>query len=193
MKRFIKSQWLSLNGRLKLCLIAAIIGMTLSAFMALQSSWQDSRNEAYEEFSVTSATLLEEFTQQFDAYENAAQMVGYFTSSQQFLLSEDPETVIRAYSPALSYLDSVMQLSPGCVNIYLYSHNGRQLYANSTRVSEFRALLKARGFDQDIRVSSPLLRPSARGHGELIFAVLCANFQHLPALHLQQDNRRGAL
>ncbi|WP_305116555.1 sensor histidine kinase [Acutalibacter muris] len=155
MKRFIKSQWLSLNGRLKLCLIAAIIGMTLSAFMALQSSWQDSRNEAYEEFSVTSATLLEEFTQQFDAYENAAQMVGYFTSSQQFLLSEDPETVIRAYSPALSYLDSVMQLSPGCVNIYLYSHNGRQLYANSTRVSEFRALLKARGFDSDIRVSSP--------------------------------------
>lgn len=155
MKEWIKRHWLSLNGRLMLCLMAALLGMISSAFLTLHNSWQDSRNEAYEEFNITGATLLKEFSQRFTAYETAARMVGYFTSAQQYLLSENPETVIRAYSPALSYLDSVMQLSPGCTNIYLYSYNGRQLSANTAKVHEFRTLLKDRGFDKDIRVSSP--------------------------------------
>lgn len=151
----IKRHWLSLNGRLMLCLIAAIAGMVVSAFTSLHSSWVDARNQAYEEFNVTGAALQDRFSQQFTVYETAARLVGYFTSSQQYLLSEDPETVIRASSPALTYLDSVMQLSPGCVNIYLYSHNGRHMYANSTGISEFRTLLKNRGFDKDVRMSSP--------------------------------------
>lgn len=172
-REWIKRHWLSLNGRLMLCLTAALLGMAGSAFLILHSSWQVSRDTAYEEFNVTGATLLEEFSKQFTAYETAARMVGYFTSSQQYLLSEDPETVIRSYSPALSYLDSVMQLSPGCANIYLYSYNGRQLSANATRVSEFRALLKSRGFDRDIRVSAPFFArlPGERESSYVFYCV----------------------
>jgi len=154
-REWIKKLWFSLNGRLMLCLAAALVGMTSSTFLALHSSWQDSRNKAYEEFNVTGVTLLEEFTKRFSVYETAAQLVGYSTLVQQYLLSDDPETVIRAYTPALNYLDSVIQLSPGCVNICLYSHNGRQLFANTTRLGEFRTLLKDRGFDRDVRVSAP--------------------------------------
>lgn len=156
-----------------LCLAAALLGMVSSALLSLHSSWLESRNEAYEEFNVTGAALQDSFSQQFAVYETAARLVGYFTSSQQYLLSEDPETVIRASSPAMGYLDSVMQLSPGCVNIYLYSHNGRQLSANSTRVGEFRELLKNRGFDRDIRVSAPFFARMP-GDRESSYVFYCA-------------------
>lgn len=173
MKKWVKRVWFSLNGRLMLCLAAALAGMSGSAFLAFHGSWQDVREQAYQEFTVTSSALSEAVAQKLDAAENAARLVGYSTSVQQFLLSDDPETVIRANSPALNHLDTVMQLSPGCSNICLFSYNQRRLFANTSHVREFHSLLKNRGFDKDVRMSAPFfsLLPESGDSARILYCM----------------------
>lgn len=162
--------WFSLNGRLMICLAASIVGMAAITMQAFYESWRDSRNQAYEEFTVVGTKMQSELTDTFDGYENAARLAGYSTAVQRYLLADDPELVIQSFTPALNYLDTVIQLSGSCLNICLYSYNGRHLYANTSYADAFRTLLNNRGFDRDVTISRPFFaRVPGDGDSSLVF------------------------
>ena len=153
MKR-IKEKWASLNGRLMACLFLSIVGMVCIAGSSFANSWSKATEDAQQSFISTGQAMQEELMQMFEGINNVAQLAGYSSSVQNYLLSDDPEEVIHGLSPALNFLSDVLELSPDCVNVCFYSKNGRYLYANPTFTVPFREILQKRGFDRDVTMSS---------------------------------------
>jgi two-component system sensor histidine kinase YesM len=146
--------WFSLTGRLIICLALSLVSMIAATFLIFYGSWQDAKNAAYEDFATVGRQMQSELTETIASCENVSRIAGYSTAVQRFLLSDDPELVIQSLAPALNHLDSVMQLSDRCSNIFLYSDNGRHLYANTSNTEQFQQLLQNRHFDQDVTISS---------------------------------------
>ncbi len=165
MRNKLKKIWSSLTGRLMICLAASLIGMAAIAVQSFTNSWQESQNEAYEEFTVVGSKMQAELTDMFDSYETVARMVGYFTAVQRYLTADDPEVVIQSFSPAENYLNTVKQLSDSCANIYLYSYNGRHLYADIQGTESFNKLLRSRMLEDDVTVSRPFFAQVPRNGG----------------------------
>lgn len=151
----LRKTWHSLSGRLMVCLLVAVAGMTAVTLQAFFGSWQDSRNRIYEDFAVVGDKMRSELSLTFTGFENVASLVGYSSAVQRYLLSTDPELVIQSHSPAANYLETAMRLSDSCRNVFLYAHNGRHLYANTSCLESFRQLLASRKFDQDVTISRP--------------------------------------
>ncbi len=165
MRSKLKKIWFSLTGRLMICLVASLIGMATITVQSFWNSWQESQNEAYEEFIVVGSKMQDELTDMFDSYETVARMVGYSTAVQRYLTADDPELVIQSFSPAEDYLNTVKQLSNKCVNICLYSYNGRHLYADIQGTEAFNKLLRSRMLNKDVTISRPFFAQVPKSDG----------------------------
>lgn len=145
--------WFSLSGRLLIFLVISLVGLIFTAVQAFWGSFLNASEQVHEEFSVAGTKMKQELSGVFEDCETAARLIGYSTSVQRYLLSDDASLVIQSYSPAVSHLNTVLELSSSCENVLLYSYQNRMLSANSTYRNEFRKLLKARGFDEGLTVT----------------------------------------
>lgn len=176
----LRKTWHSLSGRLMVCLLVAVAGMTAVTLQAFFGSWQDSRNRIYEDFAVVGDKMRSELSLTFTGFENVASLVGYSSAVQRYLLSNDPELVIQSHSPAANYLETAMRLSDSCRNVFLYAHNGRHLYANTSCLESFRQLLASRKFDQDVTISRPFFAriPGDKNSSLMFYCVPIFSVEH---------------
>ncbi|MDR3174281.1 MAG: histidine kinase [Treponema sp.] len=141
MLRKLEKIWFSLNGRVQLCLVFSILGMgTVTAF-SFFSSWTAAHEAVYRIFDDIENETTLRIEEYLLGYQKTARQAGYSIAVQRFLLSNDPETVIRnsltaADSMETAYTDNQRE----CGNICLISYNGRYLAANRSFVREIRNL-----------------------------------------------------
>lgn len=176
----LRKTWYSLSGRLMVCLLVAVAGMTAVTLQAFVGSWQESRDQIYEDFAVVGDKMQSELSLTFTGFENVAGLVGYSSAVQRYLLSTDPELVIQSHSPAANYLETAIRLSDSCLNVFLYSYNGRHLSANTSYLEPFRQLLSNRGFDKDVTISRPFFArfPGDKTSSFMFYCVPIFSVEH---------------
>ena len=74
--------WFSLRGRLALCAVIAILGMSVSALQVFYSSMQNAREKILEQYTAVGSQMQRALTEAFSEYELVARMVGYSTAVQ---------------------------------------------------------------------------------------------------------------
>ncbi|WP_322170623.1 cache domain-containing sensor histidine kinase [Acutalibacter caecimuris] len=173
MQKWARRSWYSLRGRLILCVTVALLGMGFTVSQAFYNAWENARTQVLEEFSDMGGRMQDTLSQTFDEYENVARLVGYATSVQAYMLSEEPVEVIKSFPAALNYLENIYPLSHSCTNIFLYARNGRYLYANTNQVKDIHTMVEEQGLMEGAPLGSATFFLLEDGAGERqVFYVL---------------------
>ncbi|MDR2103147.1 MAG: histidine kinase [Treponema sp.] len=141
MYRPIKRQ-ASLIGRLQFCLATATIGIVGALFFSFLSSWQAASEAIYTRFSLYEAEMASQLSGYLASYQTTARHAGYSIAAQQYLLSDNPERVIRSYSSAYEFLTIMAASTAHCRNIYLYAANGRYICVNRRNIDLLKDMTK---------------------------------------------------
>ncbi len=149
------SKWNSLSGRLIVCLVFAILGMSIVIVHSFFTSWIQMKEDTYNSFQSIGEKMQETLIQNLDEYSEVTRVAGYSTTVQKYLLSDNAEVVIKNYNSAMENITSTIQSRKNCMNLFLYSSKGRHLYANSLYTEEFMSILKERKLDQNVAVDKP--------------------------------------
>jgi two-component system sensor histidine kinase YesM len=146
----LKRIWFSVNGRIRICIAVSLFSIITISFFSFLSSWINARKEAYGFSSFVENEIVERIDKYLGGYEKSAGRAGYYRPVQQYLLSESPTTVILNSGAASGYIGDVFNTTNACRNIYLYSENGRYLYANRNHVEEIRKLISFQNSPKNI-------------------------------------------
>ncbi|MDR1655588.1 MAG: histidine kinase [Treponema sp.] len=157
----LKRLWHSLNGRIRICLVISILGMTAASLYAFVSTWISVHTEVYRFFYTAEDQLRMRMESYFDEIENIARRVGYSLTVQQYLLSDVPETVIFSYSAAASHIADSSGLAGTYKNIFLRAGNRRYLRANLSYLGEIQTNLENSVFWQKHRIIKPFFAKCA--------------------------------
>jgi two-component system sensor histidine kinase YesM len=118
-------------------------------------SWDRIYSETYRIFQVAENELGDQFKGYLEKVQNIASRAGYFYAVQDFLLSDDPITVIFTYRRAASYLLELAAYEPGISNIFLRSERGRSLSSNQGSIDELRTMAASFLFNRDLPPMKP--------------------------------------
>ena len=138
----LKELWFSLHGRIRICLVIFFFGIALAAMYAFVSSWMSVQSALRRYFDAAEAEIRLNMESYFQSLENAARRAGYSITVQQYLLAENPETVIFSFPAAAAHITDSLGLTGNCLNIYLEAENRRYLRSNLSYLDEIRRLLK---------------------------------------------------
>lgn len=159
------SLWHSLNGRLRLCGAIAVFGITASAFFSFAASWRTAYGEVYDFFRAAEAEMIVRLNSSLEEFQAAARNAGYSITVQRFLLSNNPETVIRNYTAALEHISGELNRTASCKNIFLRSAGGRYIRANRYRLSEILEGAEAYAGADGVTLSRPFIDVLPAGEG----------------------------
>jgi two-component system sensor histidine kinase YesM len=105
-------------------------------------------------------------------YENLARRTGYSPSVQQYLLSDNPETVIFSYNAAYGFIADAFSSAKGCKNIYLHADTGRYLCANRGYIAEIRGAIREYNLVSNPKIPRAFFVPCVReGEAPLLLYV----------------------
>jgi two-component system sensor histidine kinase YesM len=110
-----------------------------------------------------------------EEFQAAARNAGYSITVQRFLLSNNPEIVIRNYTAALEHISGELNRTASCKNIFLRSAGGRYIRANRYRINEILEGTEAYAGADGVTLNRPFIDvlPAAsegpEGRNELYF------------------------
>jgi two-component system sensor histidine kinase YesM len=159
--------WFSLNGRILICLAISILGMGAVTIFSFFGSWSAANREAFRIFNIIEDETASRIENSLRGYQETARQAGYSIAVQNYLLSRDPETVIRSYTAAMNNIDSAyINNIRECDNICLFSHNGRYLALNRSFIDEIRGLAVRYLGLPELKTAEPFLITHTLENGE---------------------------
>ncbi|GHV67236.1 hypothetical protein AGMMS49928_03820 [Spirochaetia bacterium] len=154
-----------MNGRLRLCGAIAVFGIVAAAFFSFAASWRTAYGEVYGFFRAAEAEMIARLNSSLEEFQAAARNAGYSITVQRFLLSNNPEIVIRNYTAALEHISGELNRAASCKNIFLRSAGGRYIRANRHRLSEILEGTEAYAGADGVTLNRPFIDVLPAGEG----------------------------
>jgi two-component system sensor histidine kinase YesM len=182
----LKELWLSINGRIRICLYVSVLGMTGIMIYSFAASWTNAYTEVYRFFRVAEEDMSARLDLFLSDYEHIARRTGYSPSIQRYLLSDNPETVIFNYNAAYGFIADAFSSAEGCKNIYLHADTGRYLCANRSYIPEIRKVIEQYNLVSNSRILRAFFVPCPRkGEAPLLLYI----FPVYSILSISRSNR----
>jgi two-component system sensor histidine kinase YesM len=143
-------------------------------------SWNRAREDTRSSFLITEEVIMEGMGKYLSNYQNLSRRAGYFTMTQNFLLSDDARTVIFSSRAANGYVADILNATEGSRNILLYAENGRYISANGSYTTEIKDFISTRHLSDNAAVQDGFFDNHITREGEnlllYIFPVYSAFF-----------------
>lgn len=144
--RSLKKGWL-------LSMMLLLVTLTIVLVYLLFGVLRESRRQAVESFSQLSEVSAKNLDALLSESQEAAQMAGYSTAIQKYLLSDTPGVVISASSAANDLLNAISVYGNGFTEIMLFSERGRKITINNLYTDLVQKAFESSG-DGDVHFKS---------------------------------------
>lgn len=145
MKRY-RYIWSSFLGRFLACLLISAISLIVIPVQAFSYIWNENAQSYEKNFEDLGTQVSRKISSIAETSYTVANVAGYSTVVQQYMLSQNPEEVILSRSEVMTTLSSILSGSIYCSNIILFASDGRYISANNTGVSEFKKLMQGSAY-----------------------------------------------
>lgn len=145
-----KLQYHSFWGKMVLCISLSAVGMLFIVLYSYKSLSSVIEKQIYEKIDAMYLEIEENIKNDIETINEAVRLTGHTTSAQNYLLSDDPSTVIFSSANAMEFWSYVFQEGSICQNVYLYSDNNRYLTYRTGYREVTKHFLDKYGFYEDV-------------------------------------------
>ena len=150
-----KRIWYSLNGRLILCVVVAILGMVSIILQYFYEYWNDAQTQVHQYFESVSGEMEARLDRWFEEIGTVTRLTGYSTAVQTYMVSTSPNEIIQNSSKATEAIRLSMMVGNSCEDIFVYSDTKRGLSYRNSHMDTFYEVLDRYGLREDLSMDSP--------------------------------------